>query len=52
MGIADENINRAWALLALLSGGVTMARALANDELSAQVAEGVRAASLAVLGIV
>jgi len=52
MGITNENINRAWALLALLSGGVTMARALANDELSAQVAEGVRAAALAVLGIV
>lgn len=51
MGITAENINRAWALLALLSGGVTMARALANDELSAQVAEGIRAASLAVLGI-
>jgi AcrR family transcriptional regulator len=49
MGITDENINRAWALLALLSGGVTMARALASDELSAQVAEGIHAAALAVL---
>jgi TetR/AcrR family transcriptional repressor of nem operon len=51
MGITDENINRAWALLALLSGGVTMARALADDELSAQVAEGIRTASLAVLKV-
>lgn len=50
MGITEENSNRAWALLALLSGGVTMARALANDELSAQVAEGIHVASLAVLG--
>jgi len=51
MGITEENIHRVWALLALLSGGVTMARALANDELSTHVAKGLRTASLAVLGI-
>lgn len=49
-GITDENIDRVWALMAILSGGVTMARALATDELSDQVAEGIRKASLAVLG--
>lgn len=51
MGGSDESISRAWALLALLSGGVTMARALANDELSDQVAEGIRMASIAILGV-
>lgn len=37
--------SRAWALLALLSGGVTMARSLANPDLGSHAAEALRAAA-------
>jgi AcrR family transcriptional regulator len=39
---------RAWALLALLSGGVTLARSLADSELGSQAAESLKQAALAV----
>jgi TetR/AcrR family transcriptional repressor of nem operon len=45
-GVGDENTSRAWALLALLSGGVTMARALADQDLSDQVAEQIRTSAI------
>lgn len=47
-GSTTEKANRAVALLALLSGGVTMARALADEALAAQTAEGIRSAALAI----
>lgn len=46
----NENVDRAWALLSLLSGGVTMTRALADEELAERVAHGVRSAALAIVG--
>lgn len=49
-GSVSEKANRAVALLALLSGGVTMARALADEALAAQIAEGIRSAALAIVG--
>lgn len=48
-GMSAEGLNRAWALLSLLSGGVTISRALADDVLAARAAEGLRAAALAIL---
>lgn len=47
-GNATAKADRATALLALLSGGVTMARALADEELAAQTAKGIRSAALAI----
>lgn len=47
-GTTVERFNRAWALLSLLSGGVTIARALADDSLAAQAAKGLRSAALAI----
>jgi hypothetical protein len=37
---------RAWALLAILSGGVTMARAVADKDVSAAIASACRVAAL------
>lgn len=47
-GTPTERRNRAWALLSLLSGGVTTARALADDKLSAKAAKALRSAALAI----
>jgi TetR/AcrR family transcriptional repressor of nem operon len=47
-GSISEKTNRAVAMLALLSGGVTMARALADEALAAQAAEGIRSAALVI----
>ncbi|KAF2989272.1 TetR/AcrR family transcriptional regulator (plasmid) [Methylocystis sp. MJC1] len=48
VGAEADRLARAWALLALLSGGVTLARACESEEAGAQVAEGVRLAALAI----
>src|SRR4051812_12750828 len=42
----DSRLQRAWALLAILSGGVTMARAVHDPAISAAVAAAVRKAAL------
>jgi TetR/AcrR family transcriptional regulator, transcriptional repressor for nem operon len=39
---------RAWSLLSILSGGVTIARAVLDPELSAQIADSIRTAALVV----
>ena len=44
----SERRNRAWSLLSLLSGGVTITRALADEELAAKAAKGLRSAALAI----
>ncbi|MBK3662132.1 TetR/AcrR family transcriptional regulator [Bradyrhizobium diazoefficiens] len=46
--IAKERRARAWALLSILSGGVTMARAVADKDVSAAIASACRAAALKV----
>jgi len=38
------NVDRAWTLLVMLSGGVTMMRALADEALAAQVAQAIKVA--------
>jgi TetR/AcrR family transcriptional regulator, transcriptional repressor for nem operon len=43
---ADGRLERAWALLAILSGGVTMARAVHNPAVAAGIAAAVRKAAL------
>lgn len=47
-GTIAERRSRAWALMSLLSGGVTVARALADDALSAKTAKAIRSAALAI----
>ena len=47
-GTMAERRNRAWALMSLLSGGVTVARALADDALSAKTAKALRSAALVI----
>lgn len=47
-GTISERRNRAWALLSLLSGGVTITRALANEDLAAKAAKNLRSAALAI----
>lgn len=44
----EEQRHRAWALLSLLSGGVTIARALADEALADEAAEGLRGVALAI----
>lgn len=46
---AEKN-HRAWALLSILSGGVSIARALADEELAAVAAQGIRSAALSISG--
>lgn len=43
--LADRR-KRAWALLSILSGGVTMARAVEDPDLSARIAKSIRATAL------
>jgi TetR/AcrR family transcriptional repressor of nem operon len=43
---ADGRLQRAWALLAILSGGVTMARAVQDPAVSTAIAAAVRKAAL------
>ncbi len=47
---ALSNQERAWALLALLSGGVTMARSTADEKLSDEIAMAVKQAARIVVG--
>ncbi|MFZ2451652.1 MAG: TetR/AcrR family transcriptional regulator [Methylovulum miyakonense] len=43
------NVDRAWTLLVMLSGGVTLMRALADEALAAQVAQTIRVAALTLI---
>jgi TetR/AcrR family transcriptional regulator, transcriptional repressor for nem operon len=45
-GSAKERLDRAWAFLAILSGGVTMARAVDDASVSEAIAKGARKAAL------
>jgi TetR/AcrR family transcriptional repressor of nem operon len=47
---AADRLERAWALLAILSGGVTMARAVHDPAVSAAIASAVRKAALEAAG--
>lgn len=49
-GTLSERRGRAWALMSLLSGGVTVLRALADDALAAKAAKALRAAALEIAG--
>jgi TetR/AcrR family transcriptional regulator, transcriptional repressor for nem operon len=49
-GSLEERKKRAWALLSVLSGGVTLARAAASHELSQEIADALRAAALQAAG--
>lgn len=44
---SQERLDKAWGLLSLLSGGVTLARAVADTAQSKAIASGIRKASLA-----
>ncbi|MGZ5011553.1 MAG: hypothetical protein ACXV74_11385 [Methylobacter sp.] len=48
-GTSTGNVDRAWTLLVMLSGGVTMMRALADEVLAAQVAQTIRVATLSLI---
>lgn len=50
-GTTSENVDRAWTLLVMLSGGVTMMRALINDALAAQVAQTIKVAVLTLIEV-
>jgi AcrR family transcriptional regulator len=45
-GAMEERKKRAWALLSILSGGVTLARAVADAKVSNRIAASVRSAAL------
>jgi TetR/AcrR family transcriptional repressor of nem operon len=47
-GSRRYRLSRAWALLAMLSGGVTMARAVADEKASAAIAKACRSAARAI----
>ncbi|MEQ1716118.1 MAG: TetR/AcrR family transcriptional regulator [Hyphomicrobium sp.] len=49
-GTLAERKKRAWSLLAILSGGVTMARSVADTDVSARIAKSVREAALVAAG--
>ena len=49
-GALAERKQRAWALLSILSGGVTLARAVADDGVSSGIAEAVRTAAIQAAG--
>lgn len=49
-GDAADRLRRAWAILAALAGGVTLARAVDDPDLAAVVVAGVRASVLATAG--
>lgn len=44
---ADDRSDRAWALLAMLSGGVTLARAVQNEKVAKTIADAVKRAAVA-----
>ena len=48
-GSLAERRKRAWALLSCLAGGVTMARAVNDDDVSSQIAKSVKRAAMATL---
>jgi AcrR family transcriptional regulator len=45
-----DRLQRAWALLAILSGGVTLARAVADPALSNSIAASIRSSAIAAAG--
>ena len=47
-GSSKERLDRAWAFLAILSGGVTMARAVADKAISDSIVKGARMAAMLV----
>ena len=49
-GALADRKQRAWALLSILSGGVTLARAVADDGVSSGIAEAVRTAAIQAAG--
>jgi AcrR family transcriptional regulator len=49
-GPKPARLARAWAILSVLSGGVTLARAVADPALSDNIAAGVRRAAIEMLG--
>jgi len=49
-GNARDRLQRAWALLAILSGGVTLARAVKDPEASDAIAKAVRKAAIEAAG--
>jgi AcrR family transcriptional regulator len=49
-GTLPERKQRAWALLSILSGGVTLARAVADEGVSSGIADAVRSAALQAAG--
>ena len=49
-GTLAERRQRAWALLSILSGGVTLARAVADEEVSSGIADAVKSAALQAAG--
>jgi hypothetical protein len=44
---SQERLDKAWGLLSLLAGGVTLARAVADPAQSKAIASGIRKAALA-----
>ena len=48
-GDTTENCQRAWALLVMLSGGVTMMRALVDETLATEVASTIKVAALTLI---
>ncbi len=49
-GALPERRQRAWALLSILSGGVTLARAVADEGVSSGIADAVKAAAIQAAG--
>jgi TetR/AcrR family transcriptional repressor of nem operon len=47
-GTLNARRRRAWALLSILSGGVTLARAVPDDEVSGKIAKSIKTAALQV----
>jgi TetR/AcrR family transcriptional regulator, transcriptional repressor for nem operon len=47
-GRAEDRMQRAWAVLALLAGGVTLARAVSDEAVAEEISAAARAAVLAV----
>ena len=48
-GLAERR-KRAWAFLSILAGGVTIARAVPDSEVSSQIAKSIKASALATIG--
>lgn len=48
-GSLAERRKRAWAFLSILSGGVTIARAVEDGDVAAQIARSIKASALATI---